>query len=379
MLKRLLLLLLFASPASALVVNIYDTTTPSLTTVGDMVDVVIVVDANTQPVDTVEAHIDFDPTLVEVVSVTEGTALPVVVQDTYDNGTGHIDYAATVFSSFKLHEFQLAVVRFRGLAAGTTALAFQHTIPRKTAAFRSGIDVTNVILDGSIIVAPLPTPTLTVTASPTPSTTPTPLPCCGDCNGDGYVSDSEMATCTNIMIEATPLAACPQCDCNNSGKVEFDTDFFLIRSNWTNGECFGLPTRTPTATSIPTSTRTPFQTFTPSSTVPPTSSPTPRNCCVINSNGGGCDSPCDTCVCGLGGQYSTCCGPNGSWDQNCVYAAGTACVDACFCAPTPTPTARPTLTPTVTPEIPGCCDCGSQVETECVYPVFNAKRTPICQ
>lgn len=374
-----LLFLLLASPASALVVDIYDVTTPAPTIVNGLVDVVVVVDAHTQPVDTVEAHIDFDPTLVEVVSITQGTDFPVVVQDTFDNTTGHIDYAATALSSFKLHIIQLATIRFRGLAAGTTALAFQHTIPRKTAAFRSGIDVTNLMVDGEVIVAPLPTPTATATTTPSPTQTSTPLPCCGDCNGDGYVSDSEMATCLDISIQATPLAACPQCDCNNDGTVDFDTDLYLVRSNWTNGQCFGNPTRSPTATGIPTSTRTPFQTFTPSITAPPTSTPTPRNCCVINSNGGGCNSRCNECVCGLGGQYSACCGPDGHWDDLCVEAAAAQCNNACFCAPTATPSPLPTQTPSHTPEIPGCCDCGPQSGPECVFAVYNAKRTPICQ
>jgi hypothetical protein len=82
------------------------------------------------PVDTVEVHLQFDPALLRVVDaagdpvsyVTAGNALPLVIQNQVDNGTGRINFAATTLASGGFQgTFAVAQIRFRPLAvsAGT--------------------------------------------------------------------------------------------------------------------------------------------------------------------------------------------------------------------------------------------------------------------
>lgn len=43
--------------------------------------------------------------------------------------------------------------------------------------------------------------------------------CVGDCDGDGAVGVSELITCVNIALGASPLATCPTCDFDGDGQV----------------------------------------------------------------------------------------------------------------------------------------------------------------
>jgi len=54
----------------------------------------ILVQAGSQPVDLAEAHLNFDTTYLEVLSITPGSTLSSVLQNTYSNAAGTIDYAA---------------------------------------------------------------------------------------------------------------------------------------------------------------------------------------------------------------------------------------------------------------------------------------------
>lgn len=111
----------------------------------------IVVDTGTQPVDSVEVHVDFDPARLQVVdasgnpvsSLTAGTALGSVLQNNVSNSTGRIDFGAglTLGSSAPSGRFTLATLRLKAPAAasvGNTALAFVTGSTRNTSAAFGG-------------------------------------------------------------------------------------------------------------------------------------------------------------------------------------------------------------------------------------------------
>jgi hypothetical protein len=135
--------------------------------VGQQFDVAINVVAGAQEVDTAQAYLDFDQTVVSVVSIGAGGTLPVALQSTFNNSNGTLGYAAFTFSAFPTGTFTLCTVRFAAIATSPSSpLTFHGANPRKTDAFR-GVSVLNVATDGSVVVtAATATPTRTATATP---------------------------------------------------------------------------------------------------------------------------------------------------------------------------------------------------------------------
>src|SRR5262249_21612775 len=85
-------------------------------------DVTVEVRAGAQPVDNAAAYLNFDPSVLQVVSSTPGSALQFTLQNTIDNPYGHVDLAqGTVFGTYVTGTFTLATVRFNAIAntAGT--------------------------------------------------------------------------------------------------------------------------------------------------------------------------------------------------------------------------------------------------------------------
>lgn len=94
---------------------------------------------------------------------------------------------------------------------------------------------------GTLPATATPTSTATATTTHTPTRTPTETPtgvpptapptttpvspggaipaCCGDCDGNGTVTDGEVALCSQIYLGALSLSACQACDCNGNGTV----------------------------------------------------------------------------------------------------------------------------------------------------------------
>ena len=71
---------------------------PSISTVavGQDFDLVLEVQAGTQVVDGAAAYLNFDKTYLQVVSITPGSSLPIVLENNYDNATGQLNFAAGV-------------------------------------------------------------------------------------------------------------------------------------------------------------------------------------------------------------------------------------------------------------------------------------------
>ncbi|MCL0095651.1 cohesin domain-containing protein [Dehalococcoidia bacterium] len=109
-------------------------------------------DAGDQPVHGVSAFLDFDPTYLEVVSITPGDTLDVVLLNTYDNDAGTIDYSAgTLTEPFPSGTFIVATVEFKAIEeTAATAIDFSTSEPRRTMAVYEGQDVTGVITGGTV-------------------------------------------------------------------------------------------------------------------------------------------------------------------------------------------------------------------------------------
>ncbi len=103
---------------------------PSVTNIeaGQSFSVDVIVETGTQPIDLAEVHLDFDPNLLQVVSVIPGApSLPLpLVAAAFDNVAGTIDYAAGTFSNFPSGTLTLLSIDFiaSGTATGSTDITF---------------------------------------------------------------------------------------------------------------------------------------------------------------------------------------------------------------------------------------------------------------
>ena len=113
--------------------------------VSETFSVNVQVDAGTQAVDGASAYLHFDPTRLQVVSVSAGTTLPIVLQKTYDNGSGRVDVAAgTLTTPYPSGSFTLATITFVGRApTSSTTVGFDSVPPRKSDAAYAGHSVLN--------------------------------------------------------------------------------------------------------------------------------------------------------------------------------------------------------------------------------------------
>ena len=103
---------------------------------GETFTLTLQVETGVQSVDAVQVVVSFPPTILEVVDaeaatagvqIARGTTLPMVLQNTVDNGGGQIKYAAgvTLDSEFRPSgTFALATVSFLAKAGGSAVVAF---------------------------------------------------------------------------------------------------------------------------------------------------------------------------------------------------------------------------------------------------------------
>ncbi|MDZ4769078.1 MAG: cohesin domain-containing protein, partial [Chloroflexota bacterium] len=73
-------------------------------------------------IDGLDVHLRFDPALLQVVSVTPGTALDQVIVATFDNAAGTIEVAGGELGGSVTGRFSAFTVTFRAIAAGTTTI-----------------------------------------------------------------------------------------------------------------------------------------------------------------------------------------------------------------------------------------------------------------
>lgn len=160
--------------------------------------------------DAAEAHLNFDPTRLQVIDATTdvpgvqivpGATFPTVIQNSVDNTLGRIDFAASTSTAAGAASprrssgttasatgtFTLATIRFRAIAptgAGGTPLTFVFGAGRNTNITRAGTSVFGGATDGSVTIGsltatpttgtPVASPTNPTVAPPTATRTPTP-------------------------------------------------------------------------------------------------------------------------------------------------------------------------------------------------------------
>jgi hypothetical protein len=135
---------------------------------GDYWDVIIQVQSGSQPVVGIDAYVNFDPTCLKVVDmdgsvsgvqITPGTTLNEIIQNTADNGTGHIDFSAGVLGGsapYPSGTFTLATIRFQALSptSPTTSISFSTSGLRRTYISGDivGNDVTGTLGSGTCTI-----------------------------------------------------------------------------------------------------------------------------------------------------------------------------------------------------------------------------------
>ncbi len=140
-----------ASVASAQVTVKLDPATVTADVGDDNVVMAVVVEAGNQPVDGVEVHLNFDPAVLQVVSLTQGTSLPIaLIAPTFDNSAGTIAYAAGTFSNFPSGTFTNLTIVFEvvGGNPSPSQITFNEVLPRKTQVTFGG-SALNVTLEGA--------------------------------------------------------------------------------------------------------------------------------------------------------------------------------------------------------------------------------------
>ncbi len=110
---------------------------------GNTFKVSVMVDSGSYEVDSAQANINFDPALIQVVSMTGNTtAFPMTLDNKYDNTLGTLDYAAGALSNFPSGKIQLVEIVFRALSSeATTALTFNNIGLRKSDVASKGSSV----------------------------------------------------------------------------------------------------------------------------------------------------------------------------------------------------------------------------------------------
>jgi len=212
----------------------------SSVTLGDTFDVQIPVQAGAQELDGAAAYLNFNPAFLRVVSIAPGSTMPVVIQNTFNNTAGRIDYAAGLLGGTASGSFTLMTITFEavGVTAGTP-LAFSTILPRQSDVSLLGTSMLGSLQDGVVIVNALSTSTSTPTNTLMPTSTST------------HTATATLPATSTSTRTWTPTIA---------------------RTN--------TPTHTPTSTVAPTATRTSTatrtatRTSTPAATVTPTPSRT---------------------------------------------------------------------------------------------------------
>ncbi len=113
------------------------------------------VQAGEQLVDTAQASFNYDPAFLSVVEIIPGKTLPTLLQNTFDDKTGTLDYSAGALPPAQPAKgtFDLAQVKFKALTTTpATFLVFQFAMPRQSAVFYQGLPVlaTNGALNGTV-------------------------------------------------------------------------------------------------------------------------------------------------------------------------------------------------------------------------------------
>ena len=128
---------------------------------GQLFTVNIALQAGSQPLDSVDAYLSFDPAHLRVVDasggeaagIVPGSALPLVLQNRVDNGQGQIAFSAgrAFGSTLPSGDLLLATIRFRALATDDPVSA-PIVFTAGTDVFSQGDSVLGTRADGAVLI-----------------------------------------------------------------------------------------------------------------------------------------------------------------------------------------------------------------------------------
>lgn len=122
---------------------------------GDSFDLLVQVQAGLQSVDGAAAYLDFDPSVLAVTGISEGTDLSAVLQNSFDNSLGRIDYAAgNLGAPYPQGTFSLMTVHFTSLASSAgSEISFASTQPRRSEATFGGKSIFYRAENATVVIA----------------------------------------------------------------------------------------------------------------------------------------------------------------------------------------------------------------------------------
>ena len=110
----------------------------------------------TNPVDTVQVYLEFDPNYLEASFLTDGGNLEIPLQLNLDNSRGRIDFSVGTLGDSAWMPFTLATVYFQALAPTGlqgTYIAFADLLPpRQTKAIEGGANITGDLSSAHVVV-----------------------------------------------------------------------------------------------------------------------------------------------------------------------------------------------------------------------------------
>ncbi len=157
------------SPTQSVQVDLILTPAAVSVDIGETFEFKIQVQAGTQRVDGVSAYLNFDPAVLEVLSITPGTELDRVLQNEFDNDKGEIDFVADTFSDSPSGTFGLATVLFEAVDESPgSPVSFSVATPRESDAVFEGVSVLAQVEEGVVAVGDTIAGTLTLQGRPSP-------------------------------------------------------------------------------------------------------------------------------------------------------------------------------------------------------------------
>ena len=127
------------------------------------------------PVDGAEVHLNFDPSVLQVVNVTVlTTELPIPIgagASIIDNNLGHIDYIRGSFGPFPTEDFDFIEIDFQVIGNGSTIISYNSVFPRATNMTSGGFSILGTPDNIPVtIAAQSEDPIASFTANPTTGT-----------------------------------------------------------------------------------------------------------------------------------------------------------------------------------------------------------------
>ncbi|MDX9864500.1 MAG: LysM peptidoglycan-binding domain-containing protein [Anaerolineaceae bacterium] len=134
--------------------------------VGQTFNMTVQVGAGAQQVNTVQVSLKFDPTYLEVVSLTQVGGLDGVIQNTFDNAAGTVSYAAAKLGASVTGNFNVVQIAFKARASiASTTVAFQSAQPLPSDVLMDGSSVMASTTNGNVVIQ---------TGGVVPTSTPVP-------------------------------------------------------------------------------------------------------------------------------------------------------------------------------------------------------------